>query len=121
MLNQARLFYCPADMIFEERYRPCGKRLLERDDFSSNHHPALSCWFVARPDGKPVSTFTGRALAAPLPVCVAAASTHAQQHAEAVFLAFVEALVERLGGVGELLQVGCARRHRVGAFTPARD
>src|SRR5258708_35895560 len=63
MLNQARLFYCPADMILEERYPPCGSRPLERDDFSSNHHPALSYWLVARPDGKPVSTFPGRALA----------------------------------------------------------
>src|SRR5437667_2204298 len=47
-------------------------------------------------------------LSAALPVCVAATSAHAQQHAEAVLLAFVEALVERLGGVGEFLQIGRA-------------
>src|SRR5258705_7100643 len=35
---------------------------LEWDDFSSNRHPTLASCFVARPDGKPVSTFPGRAL-----------------------------------------------------------
>jgi Family of unknown function (DUF6151) len=46
-------------------------RSLKRDDLSSNRHPALSSCFVARPDGKPVSTFPGRALDAVLgpPLC----------------------------------------------------
>ncbi len=38
------------------------KAFLKRDDLSSNRHPALRFCIVARPDGKPVPTFHGRAL-----------------------------------------------------------
>src|SRR5947209_6753345 len=60
---------------------------------------------------------------ATLPVMARAAlpAAHADQHGEAVLLAFVEALVERLRGVGELLQAGGACGHGVGALAQPRD
>src|SRR5262245_40898059 len=45
----------------------------------------------------------------------------AQQIGEASLLTVVEALVERVGGVGELLQAGGPRRHRLGAPAQALD
>src|SRR5271157_4439763 len=43
------------------------------------------------------------------------------QHHEAVLLSFVEHLVERPGGVGELLQPGRSLRHRISAKAHALD
>src|SRR5207237_821479 len=48
-------------------------------------------------------------------------STHPEQHGEAVLLAVVKALVERLRRIGELLQACGACRHRVGALAQPRD
>src|SRR6185503_9684308 len=61
---------------------------------------------------------------AALPVAAVTATipaAHAQQHGETVLLALVEALVERLRGVGELLQTRRPRGHRVGTLAQAPD
>src|SRR6188474_2455480 len=52
---------------------------------------------------------------------VTVTAANAEQRTEAALLAVVEALVERLGGVSELLHAGRPRGHRVGAFAHARD
>ena len=49
------------------------------------------------------------------------AAAHAEQHGEAVLLAVVEALVERLRRVGEFRQACGARGHGVGALAQPRD
>ncbi len=54
----------PAGGISSAPARLRASRRPERNDFSSNHHSALSCCFVAVPDAKVLHTFAETALVA---------------------------------------------------------
>src|SRR5215469_7561920 len=58
---------------------------------------------------------------APPPALVLEPLVPAGQQGEAPLLAVIERLVERVGGIGDLLHRGCHRRHVVSAFAQARN
>ena len=59
--------------------------------------------------------------ALPVTVTTARPAAHAEQLTEAALLAFIEALVERLGGISELLEACSAHGHGIGALAQPRD
>src|ERR1700738_2853274 len=84
-------------------------------------HARLEPLGIASPTVVPIAVMAIHAmLETMVPPAVAAEPPHVGQEGKAPFLAVVEGLVERVGGVRDLLQRGRRGRHIVGTFAQAR-
>jgi len=93
---------------FNRRYAPNRPVFPEPEALLSNAPTLLGI------DGRKMSKSRNNAIAL-------AASAEARQHDQAMLLVFVQALVERAGRIGELLELGAAFHHHIGAQVEPLD